>query len=219
MFFDCLTFPDSIRTPQPECRIHLLSLPVLLVEMMVLLTCSLTVSRFRTQSGPHNQNAGFISFSLPFLLWSLWSRDNVLLTCSLTVSRFRTQSGLHNQNAGFISFRYHSSSLRWCSFDMFFDCLTFPDSIRTPQPECRIHLLFVTIPPFCPYKLPQLWRKNRKEREKKEEKGESRIIVEIIIFNKITPIIKTMIILVLVITITIVASIITITTTIIVEVR
>ena len=62
---------------------------------------------------------------------------------------------------------------------MFFDCLTFPDSIRTPQPECRIHLLFVTIPPFCPYKLPQLWRKNRKEREKKEEKGESRIIVEI----------------------------------------
>ena len=156
----------------------------------VLLTCSLTVSRFRTQSGLHNQNAGFISFSLPFLLWSLLSRDNVLLTCSLTVSRFRTQSGLHNQNAGFISFslpfllwsllsrdnvlltvlwlshvsglnpdpttrmqdsspfRYHSCSLRWCSFDMFFDCLTFPDSIRTPQPECRIHLLFVTIPPL-----------------------------------------------------------------------
>jgi len=24
---------------------------------------------------------------------------------------------------------------------------------------------------FCPYKLPQLWRKNRKEREKNEEKG------------------------------------------------
>ena len=24
----------------------------------------------------------------------------------------------------------------------------FPDSIRTPQPECRIHLLFVTIPPL-----------------------------------------------------------------------
>ena len=254
------------------------SLPFLLWSLLsrdnVLLTCSLTVSRFRTQSGLHNQNAGFISFVLPFLLWSLLSRDNVLLTCSLTVSRFRTQSGLHNQNAGFISFRYHSSSDLSCpemmffwhvlwlshvsglnpdsttrmqdsspfcyhsssdlscpeimffwhvlwlshvsglnpdsttrmqdsspfryhsssdlscpeimffwhvlwlshvsglnpdsttrmqdsspfvtspprwddgSFDMFFDCLTFPDSIRTPQPECRIHLLFVTIPPL-----------------------------------------------------------------------
>ena len=37
------------------------------------MTCSLTVSRFRTQSGPHNQNAGFISFSLPFLLFVLIS--------------------------------------------------------------------------------------------------------------------------------------------------
>ena len=110
MFFDCLTFPDSIRTPQPECRIHLLFVTIPPRWDDVLLTCSLTVSRVRTQSGLHNQNAGFISFSLPFLLWSLLSRDNVLLTCSLTVSRFRTQSGLH-------------------------------------KPECRIHLLFVTIPP------------------------------------------------------------------------